>query len=161
MNTYSWLARSLSNLLFFIWTNPQGERGGEFEKMKSNKYKRTIIFLVLVVALVLLTSSSAFGFVQMSPDKVTCTPCHTDGRMGDGKGGEIPPPQLPKPPASQPAPKPAPAPAPAPQPVDSVQPEPVKSLVVFAPSVEWDQLWDWAEKQVPEQIPEKYDELFF
>jgi len=120
--------------------------------MKSNKNTRTIILLVLVVALVLFTSGNALGFVQMSPDKVTCTPCHTDGRMGDGKGGEIPPPEIPKPPASQPAPKPAPAP----QPVV----EPVKSQVVFAPSVDWDKLWEWINSQQPEEIPSKYDELF-
>jgi len=119
--------------------------------MKSKKYTRTTILLVIVVALVLFTSGSAFGFVQMSPDKVTCTPCHTDGRMGDGKGGEIPPPQIP-----QPTPQPAPKPAPAPQPVA----EPVKSQVVFAPSVDWDQLWNWIQDQVPEQIPSRYDELF-
>lgn len=116
-------------------------------KKKINFFGRSFLLLALAIAVVLGASTNASAFVSMSPDQVTCTPCHTDGRLGDGKGGEVPH-EIPQDTST-----------PAPAPVESVNFE-AKGQLTFAPKVNWDDLWSWIEVQQPEQIPTKYDELF-
>lgn len=71
---------------------PQKRRNDQKGVWKVQKKVLTLLVLAAAVALFVgLFAVSADATPNMSPDKVTCTPCHTDGRKGDGKGGVIMP----------------------------------------------------------------------
>ena len=115
---------------------------------------RTVILLVLALVVVLGAATSTSAMVSMSPDKVTCTPCHTDGRLGDGKGGEIPPPA--KEGEGSAATPTAPA---VDQKILDLKTTTLGKLSV-APAAEWDDLWTWVGVQKPQEIPNVYDDLY-
>lgn len=111
------------------------------------------VFLLMAFAFVFLVSSASQSqaFVSMSEDQVTCTPCHNDGRMGDGEGGEI------YPETSTPA-----------ETEGSMGEDPILEKyqsttagnLVIAPAANWDELWAWVQAQLPPKIENKYDEAF-
>jgi Cu-Zn family superoxide dismutase len=111
-------------------------------------------FLILAFALVVLvcTTNETQAFVAMSEDQVTCTPCHNDGRKGDGNGGEI---------HAEPS-------APAETGEGPVAEDPILTKyqstavgnLTLAPAANWDDIWSWVQAQPSPKIENKFDEAF-
>lgn len=112
-------------------------------------------FLLIAFALVILVSSTSEtqAFVSMSEDQVTCTPCHEDGRKGDGKGGEI---------------HAEPSGTEGTEGEGKTEADPILSKyqsitmgnLTIAPAANWDDIWSWSLAQPPLKIENKYDEAF-
>ncbi|ACL18840.1 hypothetical protein Dhaf_0776 [Desulfitobacterium hafniense DCB-2] len=112
--------------------------------------KRAFLLFALAVVVIVSTTTETNAFVSMSEDQVTCTPCHEDGRKGDGKGGEI-------------------------HPDGSLDNEEAKGEdkkgdkqdilakyqttmmgnLVIAPAAPWDDLWTWVQAQPPVKAESK------
>lgn len=113
-------------------------------------------FLLIAFALVILVSSTSEtqAFVSMSEDQVTCTPCHEDGRKGDGKGGEIHPEGTGSGEATEGEG------TEAENPILSKYQSTMSGNLTIAPVADWDDLFSWVQAQPVVKIEAKYDEAF-
>lgn len=113
-------------------------------------------FLIVAFALVILVSSTSEtqAFVSMSEDQVTCTPCHEDGRKGDGKGGEI------HPEATGSGETTEGEGTKAENPILSQYQSTMSGNLIIAPVATWDDLFGWVQAQPAVKIEAKYDEAF-
>lgn len=111
---------------------------------------RIALLMVFILAFVFTMTVNSYGYVSMSPDQVTCTPCHQDGRIGDGQGGEI------RPDAGEDQEE-------TPDEVDAriTVLEPTRSgNLLIAPAADWDDLYSWVAAQQGSKIENKWDEAF-
>ena len=113
-------------------------------------------FLLIAFALVILVSSTSEtqAFVSMSEDQVTCTPCHEDGRKGDGKGGEIH--------AEEPATNEGTEGEGTAEenPILTKYQSTMVGNLTIAPAATWDDLFSWVQAQPAVKIEAKFDEAF-
>lgn len=114
------------------------------------------VFLLVAFAIVILVSSTTEtqAFVSMSEDQVTCTPCHEDGRKGDGKGGEIHPEGTDSGEATEGEG------TETENPILSQYQSTMSGNLTIAPVATWDDLFSWVQAQPAVKIEAKYDEAF-
>lgn len=116
--------------------------------------KRVFLLLALALVVTVSTTTETNAFVSMSEDQVTCTPCHEDGRKGDGKGGEIHPDGTSENEGTKGEGKTEE------NPILTQYQSTMTGNLTIAPAAAWDDLWSWIQAQPPAKIESKYDEAF-
>jgi len=122
--------------------------------LKKGAFLKSVFFIfAFALIIVVCSTSETQAFVSMSEDQVTCTPCHEDGRMGDGKGGEI------YPETATPTETGSEGSGEA-DPILTKYQNTTEGNLIIAPAAAWDELWSWIQAQPVRTVENKYDELF-